>query len=289
VLVRHVNYEKVRSFKAMVMEGRSNKTVNEYMSACGQMFKYASKMDYVTKNPFEGETIKNTDSKKRPRWKSEQLQKLFSSPIYTHHNFVNPDDYWISLLILHTGARPSEICQLETNDYKIKDGIHCLYITKSGLKPVTESVIQSGKRVKNKFSARVMPIHSTLIRLGFIQYVEQRKANSQKQIFNCKPLGKIQDWSKGFGKRFGVILSNLGFMPNKRPTAYGFRHTVRDEYKLTEMPKDIVTELFGHAEDTFGERHYTESNFRTFRLKEVIEGGINFETELTNVLPFTFD
>lgn len=275
--ITDLTYGDARNFQEHITEGRSGKTVSEYLSACSQMFKYACKLEYVEKNHFSGLKVPNSASDKRPRWTSEQLLNLFSCEIFTEHTFRNIDDYWLPLVMLHTGARPSEICQLETADYKVIFDTPSLSIT-------DDSVYEdSEKRVKNKNAKRIVPIHHKLIELGFLKFIETKVKAGDRQLFSSTPIGADKDWSKGFTQRFSRTLTKLGLEAGKRPTAYGFRHTVRDEFKLSESPKDIVTELIGHEKETFGEIHYTHSEFDIVRKLEVLHQGLNFDKELIKV------
>ena len=36
--------------------------------------------------------------------------------VITPNRKAHPDDYWIPLVLLHTGPSPSEICRLRTKD-----------------------------------------------------------------------------------------------------------------------------------------------------------------------------
>lgn len=81
--------------------------------------------------------------------------------------------YWIFVLLMYQGARPNEICQLETNDILQEDNIWCISITDS-----------NEKSVKNKFSRRIISLHPRVIALGFLDYVNDRKKNGHKQLFN---------------------------------------------------------------------------------------------------------
>ncbi|WP_413483644.1 tyrosine-type recombinase/integrase [Shewanella baltica] len=277
--ISDLTYGDARNFQEHITEGRSGKTVSEYLSACSQMFKYASKLEYVEKNHFSGLKVPNSAAGKRQRWTSEQLLNLFSCEIFTEHKFKNIDDYWLPLIMLHTGARPSEICQLETADYKVLFDTPCLSIT-------DDSVYEdSEKRVKNKNAKRIVPIHHKLIELGFLKFVETKVKAGNRQLFSSTAIGEDKDWSKGFTQRFSRTLTKLGLEAGNRPTAYGFRHTVRDEFKLKESTKDIVTELIGHEKETFGENQYTHSEFDIARKLEVLHQGLNFDHELIQVAP----
>lgn len=60
--------------------------------------------------------------------------------------------------------RLNEICQLTTADIITKDEVVCFSIND-----------KNGKRVKTANAIRIIPIHPTLIKCGFLQYVEQQK------------------------------------------------------------------------------------------------------------------
>lgn len=274
--IADLTYADARRFQEHLSVSRGGKTVREYLSACSQMFTYASKSDYVKKNQFSGLKVPDSQVGKRERWMGEELSNLFNSEIFTDHKYRNVDDYWLPLVMLHTGARPSEICQLEIADFEFKFGIPCLSITDDS------TYEDSEKRIKNKNAKRTVPIHSKLIELGFLKFVDAKVKAKEKQIFRLSPIGEDKDWSKAFSQRFGRTLSKIGLEAGDRPTAYSFRHTVRDEFKLKESPKDIVIELIGHEQETFGERQYTHSEFDIKRKLEVIQA-LNFDSELVHV------
>ncbi|MFM5384388.1 DUF6538 domain-containing protein [Aeromonas veronii] len=108
------------------------KTISEYRSACAQMLNFAVQMEYTAKNPFDQVKIRCAQPTPRQRWELPQLKTLFSSESFTQHAYNNVDDYWIPLVLLHTGARPAEICQLRVSDVMTQDNIACLNITDEG-------------------------------------------------------------------------------------------------------------------------------------------------------------
>ncbi len=206
--------------RALSARGLKEKTVQEYKAACSQMLAYGVKMEYLNRDPFEQITIKNSMVTPRTRWERCQLAKLFSSENFTQQGYTNADDYWIPLILqLHTGARPAEICQLQTRDVVVREQIPCLKITNEG----------DGQSVKTAQAKRLLPIHSKLIELGFLQFVEQRRKQGHRQLFSGKATGAFGEWAKNFDTRFSRYLSKLGFLAGQRPTAYSFRHTIIDE------------------------------------------------------------
>lgn len=248
------------------------KTISEYRSACAQMLNFAVQMEYTAKNPFDQVKIRCAQPTPRQRWEPTQLRALFSSVNFTQHAYSNVDDYWIPLVLLHTGARPAEICQLRVSDVMTQDNIACLNITDEG----------EAQSIKNGNSRRLVPIHSRLIALGFLHYVELRRRQGHVQLFSCTATGEFGEWTKNFECRFSRYLGKLGFVAGQRPTAYGFRHTVIDELQQRDTPEHAVADLAGHSKIGFTYRHYGKKS-TVQRLQAVVEQ-LDFSDALKFVL-----
>jgi integrase len=147
------------------------------------------------------------------------------------------EDYWIPLILLFTGARTSEICQLSTKDVFFNEGVWCLDINADG----------EAMRLKSPSAKRIIPIHSQLLDLGFLKYAQSRFDNKETKLFNLKPIGENDDWGKSFARRFGKILQELGFRASYRPTLHSLRHTFIDELQANGAPENQVAELVGHS------------------------------------------
>ncbi|EPC3540913.1 tyrosine-type recombinase/integrase [Aeromonas hydrophila] len=249
------------------------KTISEYRSACAQMLNFAVQMEYTAKNPFDQVKIRCAQPTPRQRWELPQLKTLFSSESFTQHAYNNVDDYWIPLVLLHTGARPAEICQLRVSDVMTQDNIACFNITDEG----------EAQSIKNGNSRRLVPIHSRLIALGFLHYVELRRRQGHVQLFSCTATGEFGEWTKNFECRFSRYLGKLGFVAGQRPTAYGFRHTVIDELQQRDTPEHAVADLAGHSKIGFTYRHYGKKS-TVQRLQAVVEQ-LGFSDALKFVLP----
>jgi|GEM_PF-3191841 len=73
---------------------------------------------------YQGTREENEDQQRN--FKPDELQRLFGSKEYAE--FAQAPDmahrYWLPLLMLHTGARPREICQINPQvDYGARDGV----------------------------------------------------------------------------------------------------------------------------------------------------------------------
>lgn len=273
--VQTLKYQHVDLFVCNLSTERllKAKTISEYRSACAQMLNFAVQMEYTAKNPFDQVKIRCAQPTPRQRWELPQLKTLFSSESFTQHAYNNVDDYWIPLVLLHTGARPAEICQLRVSDVMTQDNIACLNITDEG----------EAQSIKNGNSRRLVPIHSRLIALGFLHYVELRRRQGHVQLFSCTATGEFGEWTKNFECRFSRYLGKLGFVAGQRPTAYGFRHTVIDELQQRDTPEHAVADLAGHSKIGFTYRHYGKKS-TVLRLQAVVEQ-LDFSDALKFVLP----
>lgn len=226
-------------------QGRSYKTNKEYLAACSQFWDWCCLMNYVGSNPFVHIKVKQKlqtgENSARQRWYSKDLCFLVNSDEYKQ---VDTDFRWVTQLLLHHGLRPSEACQLRTNDIVQQDGIYCLRISDDGDK----------QRVKNASSRRVVPIHHQLLEIGFLSFVEEAKQTGRVQLFHYTPTNQNQDWSRQYCKKLGLIQTKIGMKPGTRPGAYSFRHTFVDELKQLEVDESIVAQIIGHKNEkiTFG-------------------------------------
>lgn len=52
--------------------------------------------------------------------------------------------------------------------------------------------------------------------MGFLAFVKTRQRAKEAQLFNVKPRGADNDWSKDYRKTFGNILNDVGFKAGQR-------------------------------------------------------------------------
>ncbi|MEM5507143.1 tyrosine-type recombinase/integrase [Shewanella frigidimarina] len=222
---------------ALLTQARSYKSNKEYLAAIFQFFKWCQLMNYCTSNPFESVTVgqkpKAKPNQARDRWTHIELKRLLRSSSFK----VSTTDFkWVTRLMLYGGLRPSEACQLKPGDIKLIDGVHCISIDDSG----------AAQRLKNLNAKRYVPVHQRLLEQGFIAFVDQRKS-THTQLFDYKPVGINEDWSKTYCKQLAKLQTEIGMQANQRPTSYGFRHTFIDEMKQLDISEHIVAQIVGHA------------------------------------------
>jgi integrase len=143
------------------------------------------------------------------------------------------------LLLLHTGARVTEIAQLAVEDVVTKDGVVCIEI-RAGI---------PGQTLKNKASERVVPVHSSLLKLGFEEFVQSRRdAGAVWLMPNVEPGKKGQTmgsnmsgwWSRWWRKFDGIT---------PRTSLHSLRHGVSQELTGTKGVENVeVKQLLGHSD-----------------------------------------
>lgn len=217
------------------------KTARDRLTAIKSLLKYATEtLEWLPKQPWHGLDIKAATTNKRRPWSTAELQLFFSSPLYQQgtlpdHNFSGREAaYWVPLLGLFTGARLGELCQLRTVDIQELEGIPVLVLTDEG----------EGQSIKSEAGHRSVPIHSELIRLGFLDYVETVRASGSDSLWPAMRIreGKPSDF---FGRWFKAHRHSLG-LTESRPDFHCFRHTVRPLMRQAGFSEETQDKVTGH-------------------------------------------
>ena len=249
-------------FRAKLRElPTTSKTARDRLNWIKSLLKYASQdLELIPRSPWVGLEIKSRTTAPRHPWTAEHLGILLGHEIW--QKGILPKDskagglaaYWVPLLGLYTGARCSELCQLMVHDIDTNATIPTIRITDEG----------EGQNVKSEAGNRTIPIHSELIRLGFLDYVKSVKGLKlwphlpQRE---GKPGGYFSQW-------FGTLRRSMG-IPDSI-VFHSFRHTVRSNLNTARVPETIIDRLLGHeAQGSVGARVYTHVDAST--LKDAIE------------------
>jgi integrase len=228
----------------------ASNTVNNNLSTIIAFASWGRKHGYLSENFFEG--MKVTNKKKaqdeRKPFSDEDLIKIFDPEKYLRETAESSFRYWVPLLGLFTGARINELCQLHVSDIKIVDELWCLDINDDG-----DS--KNSKKLKNKSSARVIPIHPKLIELGLIEFVNHQKNSKVVRLFPELTL-RIDGFYRKPGRWFNesYLRKKVGIKdPDK--TFHSLRHTVINGLKQKGVGESYISDYVGHSSgesETFG-------------------------------------
>lgn len=239
-------------------------SVNKHLTCYGALMKWAVVSGFAKSNPFQGMTLKDSKSKKkRDPFNAEQV-KLMLSEIGKGQDGLAGKDYkcWGALILLYTGARLNEIASLTVDDVKEKDGIWYFDINDEG----------DEKSLKTEAAKRIVPVHSALIELGFIDFLEkakvQRKSN-ERLLYELTYNFRTR-WGRMLGRWFNdTFLPELG-LKTDRLVLHSLRHTVITCLQQADVEVPKIQALVGHEPDTVTMGVYG-NKYTLQQLKDAIE------------------
>ncbi|WP_162604989.1 site-specific integrase [Geomonas terrae] len=230
----------VRLRSTLMAEGVSQRTCNTHIVHLSSMFKWAVRLTLCPINCAEGLilTLTGRHDSERKRFDTKDLQMIFATIPLKDGDECN---VWIPLIALYSGMRKEEICQLQRADIRQEEGVWVFDINCKG-----------EKTTKTEAGLRLVPIHSVLIQIGFLEFCRVRaKGRDTGNLW-----GFIQ-WRESWGKKWGGQFNHwfaTNIQTEKGKVFHSFRHTVVDELKQLGEPKELVSELIGHVVNdmTFG-------------------------------------
>jgi integrase len=225
-------------------------TVNNNLSTIIAFASWARKHGYLSENFFEGMKVtkmKKAQDERKP-FSSMDLKKIFDPEKYLRETAESSFRYWVPLLGLFTGARINEICQLHVSDIKIVDELWCLNIN-------DDDDSKNPKKLKNKVSSRVFPIHAKLIELGLIEFVNHQMKSKVVRLFPELTL-RIDGFYRKPGRWFNesYLRKKVGINdPDK--TFHSLKHTAINGLKQKGVGESYISDYVGHSSgdsETFG-------------------------------------
>jgi len=249
---RDKSIEQIVAMKPIIV--LNVKTVNMIVEAASSLFEWGVREGYVANNPAKSLSIKDDrqEIELRKSFDRADLQNIFLCKKYINNEFKHPSFFWTPLVSLFTGMRLEEICQLRCEDvYESEfDG---LFVVDINGRPSADGTLD--KTLKNKNATRLIPIHQSLVEIGFVEYCNKMKKNKEERIF--PELNKTEaspKYGKQPGKSFGRLIRELKIEGNK--TFHSFRHTFSDFYKKKNMHNDLFRQVFGHEITELAGRQY---------------------------------
>jgi integrase len=196
------------------------------------------------------------------------LNKLFGAELFTGTiaaERIRPNEYtfktalcWVPLIALYTGMRSNEICQLRVSDVARTNKVWAFRVSDEG----------EGQRVKTAAAIRIVPVHSELVRCGFLDYL--KTLPSDGQVFPAlKPGGADGKYNWYFSKRFTDYRRRCG-VTAPRVSFHSFRKNAAQALKDKRATPAEIAELIGH-EQGFTLGTYAPLQLPMPALKELIE------------------
>ena len=246
----------------------TNRTLNRHASALSCVFKWADKRGHFDgRNPFQGQSRKKADGTGWRAYTIKELKTLFAGPLFGDvptNERISPGQhsietalYWAMLIALFSGMRQGEICQLRTDDMQRRGNVWVFTVTGDG----------AGQSLKTNAAARIVPIHSALIRCGLTNYL---RALPSGQLFPAlKPGGPDGKLNWYLTKRFTAYRRECG-IDGPRLAFHSFRKNAAQALKNARTTPAEIAELIGH-ERGFTVETYAPLSLPVSRLKSLIE------------------
>jgi len=237
-------------------------TINKHLGHLSSFMIWCVNNGYCNTNPFTGMKIKQKKSIRddRDRFTEQEIKDMFSKHNYLHLIQVEKDSYskyWVPLIGVFTGMRCGEICSLYLDNIKEITGNKG---NKRWCIDILEEPNRPEKRLKTQSSRRIVPIHDTLLDLGFIDFINLLKKDPErKRVFEELEYREgtyIRSISRFWNNRY---LPLLGIKTDKNGF-HSFRHSVIDHLKQLGVEPHFINELVGHSQgnidlDRYGKRY----------------------------------
>jgi integrase len=219
-------------------------TVEKHRQRLAAFFNHLIRAGVLEKNPVHGVAglvAPDPEEDSGRPFTDEELGIIFEQSTFAKWAKKYPHRWLGTMLGLHSGARITEVAQLEVSDVECVEGIWGFSIRPSRPK---------GKRVKNKQSRRFVPIADAVLSAGFLDYVEEVKAEGHVRLFPNLP-----NSGSGYGvqmsKQFCTYLRQQGIHEEGSGFHY-FRHTIASFLDGKVSEKTIVS-ITGHKRKGSGD------------------------------------
>lgn len=239
-------------------------TINDkWLARLQSVFKWCANNEVLPDNPASGVKVDQIAETAAPRvnFTPGDLSKIFAAPLFQRGAALG-ERQWALLIALHAGLRASEIGQLRLDSVRYERGVLAFAVE---------------EQTKTRGSVRLMPVHSTLIRLGLEEHVAALRAAGETRLF--------PDWYRkatsvpkaGADRvrnlQFSQVIPrwlNRTYLPSvgindDRKVFHSFRHTFKTALQRAGVARSISDEMTGHEDQTAGGRYVHETSIEAMR------------------------
>ena len=210
----------------------------------------------------------------REAFTSPQVEAIFSHRIFTdgHRSPLAKAcgelQFWLPLIACTHGMITSEVLQLGPDTVLPHDehpDILCFSVTNAG-----------GRTTKTLARRRWIPIRRELLDLGFLNFVEQARAEKRRWLWpemadDGRTLARLSNYASTF---FGDLLRRDLAITEPDLSLYSFRHGFQDRIGRAGHGEEVKKALMGHAETGMTKRYGTKKAPRPVdivKLNDVIQ------------------
>ncbi len=230
------------------------RTIKKHLQTFYSLFEWATRERRIESNPFAGITVainpRVVEDTARLPFSDDQLARIVRAITPTNGRAVNKDyQRWGPLIGMFSGARLNEICQLEVKDVRQVDGIWCFDLNDEG----------DSKSLKTSSARRLVPVHSYLIDLGLLEYVESVRSSGKTRLFDELSFDPKNKWGRALSRWFNEKLLVRLEIKNKQLTFHSLRHTMVNRLLNAGVEEAIVKAVVGHKSDNVTQQTYNRA------------------------------
>lgn len=210
--------------------------VENILKELSSIFRVAVEDGKLTDNPLS--KLKKRKTVSSPRivrsFSQDEIRQIFSLPVFNGDETPHGDmAYWIPIILYYSGARVEEIAQLRKGDIVVESGIPCFRLA-----------MGEGQSIKMG-NTRQFPIHSHLLELGFLEFVQSRTY----QLFTDKS-DVNRKYSYNYGRWWGNYIREHGLTREGIKPTHSFRHTLVTLCRDLNVREEIQDSILGHNENS---------------------------------------
>lgn len=246
----HINSRKAYRGKTIpqilqmdITETLSDSAISKHITIVKGLFSWLVREEAIEKNIADVLRLppkKAPVDEQRKAFDAEDLKKMVSGYLEEDQKGNlkgRPERLWVPIISLFSGMRLNEVCQLHTDDVTQVDGVWCF---------MNIADEDGEKRLKTEASKRTVPIHPSLIEMGFLNHYQTVKDAGEPRLWM-----HLTKSTRGYHKNFSNWFLRDGFLrtymtKDRKKTFHSFRHTFVNALKQLEVQEVIIAEIVGH-------------------------------------------
>jgi integrase len=236
---RRVTRDDVVAWKNALLERGLKGIRNGHLAAIKTLFNYGVANGLLKHNPAQGVTAarKIVAGERALPYDDGEVAKLLALA----DRETLPARRWLPWLIALSGARVGEVAQLWGDRVVEVDGIPVMKIAPA----------PDGGTLKNAGSERDVPIHPTIIKLGFLDFVRQKGSGplfyGGRQTKGSHDDRAKKHASKGVANHLAAWVREQGFTDKRKAPNHAFRHWFKTTCPKLRIQESIADAIQGHA------------------------------------------
>jgi integrase len=252
--------ELVELTKDMDLPRLAPKSINKRFALARSLWSWMAKQDIVAKNISEiledvpvgkGREARDAFTDAEVLAILKKVEEATASRTSRHKERWHR---WIAPVLAFSGMRLQEACGLRKQDVRQVDGIWCFDVAE-----------HDDRGLKNETTARLVPIHSQLIKMGLLKHIEgvpEGNLWGLRADARDADSGRVSKW---INRRIDQAIGS-----DRKKVAHSWRHTIATKLKNQDVPEYVIAEIVGHENDSITTGRYGK-RVDVARLRKALE------------------